>query len=102
MGRITEGVGRRTAPAKSSTAEGAEDLEPLWSDESLGRVWRVDPIRSFCFFIFFLSSLASVSASHAAFTRPRDAFLLLVHSAESSSPAICAMVFLLMTDVSYL
>jgi hypothetical protein len=36
------------------------------------------------FFLFFLSSLARVSASHAAFTFPRDAGRLLFHSKDQT------------------
>src|SRR5271157_5686140 len=49
----------------------------------------------------FWSARAIASASHAAFTLPRDAGRLLFHSAEPSSPAICAIVRLVRTDVSY-
>src|SRR5258708_31113662 len=53
-------------------------------------------------FEFFLSNLAKLSASHGAFTPPRDAFLLLCHSAAPASPAISAIVLPLKTDLSYL
>src|SRR5271166_3650705 len=49
----------------------------------------------------FESARAIASASHAAFTFPRDAGRLLVHSAEPLSPAICAMVRPVSTDVAY-
>src|ERR1022692_5041596 len=50
----------------------------------------------------FLSARAIASASHAAFTFPPDAGRLLFHSAESSSPPICAIVRSVRMDVSYL
>src|SRR5271166_4767716 len=49
----------------------------------------------------FWSARAIASASHAAFTLPRDAGRLLFHAAEPSSPAICAIVRFVRTDVSY-
>src|ERR1700722_2024097 len=50
----------------------------------------------------FLSARAIASASHAAFTLPPGAGRLVVHFAEPASPAICAMVRSLKTEVSNL
>jgi len=50
------------------------------------------------FFRFFLSNFAIASASHGAFTAPRDAGRLLVHFAEPWSPAISAMLRPVSTD----
>src|SRR6266436_4926264 len=52
-----------------------------------------------CF--FFCSARAIASASHAALTFPCDAGRLLVHSADPASPAICAIVRPVRTEVSY-
>jgi len=49
----------------------------------------------------FESARAIASASHAAFTFPRDAGRLLFHSAEPLSPAISAMVRPVSMEVSY-
>jgi hypothetical protein len=47
------------------------------------------------------SARAIASASHPALTFPRDAGRLLVHSADPASPAICAIVRPVRTEVSY-
>src|SRR5208282_5665224 len=49
----------------------------------------------------FSSARAIAFASQAAFTFPRDAGRLLVHSADFSSPPICAIVRPVRTEVSY-
>src|SRR5690348_8500732 len=98
MGRMDDGIGRLSAPGRFLTTEATEGTEEFdFRRASLGS----SVSSAVCFFGFFLSSLATVSASQSAFNLPRDAFLLLVHSAESSSPAICAMFFLLRIEVSY-
>src|SRR6266487_4502048 len=110
IGRIADGISRLVAPFKSLTAEDAEmveELAPFFAATLLGfRLGLCSSVSSdvslFALFTFFLSSLAKLSASHAAFTLPCEAFLLLVHSAEPSSPAICTIVLLLRTEVSYL
>src|SRR5438552_1069514 len=110
IGRMAEGMGRLVAPSKSLKAEDAEiakELDPFFAATLFGfRLPLCSSVSAvvlfFALFTFFLSSLAKLSASHAAFTLPREAFLLLVHLAESSSPAICAIVLLLRTEVSYL
>src|SRR3954470_4873771 len=100
MGWIAVGMGRLSAPFKSlirtfpageaelsesvnSTLTGAFFFAPALSGFILS-FWAGLATPAF----FRLSSLAIVSASHAALTPPRDAFLLLCHSAEPSSPAI--------------
>src|SRR6266700_5119068 len=106
MGWIAVGIDRLVAPFKLLTAEDADGAEEFFLVRAEGCLSSVEfppcsPVSSVVKgFRFFLSSLARLSASHAAFTFPRDAFLLLCHSAESSAPAICAIVFPLSTEVS--
>ena len=120
IGVMDAGIGRFSAPFKPFTAELAEFAEgPLVTDfAGRAKVSAVSlvplvplgfPSSSFVplvvevfAFDFFLSTRARVSASQAAFAPPRDAFLLLCHSAEPASPAICDMVRLVSTDLSYL
>src|SRR6266705_5557505 len=110
MGWIAVGIDRLVAPFKLLTTDDTDasddffllrtvgDEEDLFSSVEFPPC---SPVSSMVKgFRFFLSSLARLSASHAAFTFPRDAFLLLCHSAESSAPAICAIVFPLSTEVS--
>src|ERR1035441_10301741 len=114
---MTVGIGLCSAPARSLTAEDtefAEDflfadlvavfLDAVSLDESFaGAKLRAAGLGLLLFFFAgaggsvvsafrFLSARAFASPSHAAFTFPRDAGRLLFHSAESSSPPICAMV----------
>src|SRR6266852_8464953 len=118
MGWMTVSMSLASAPGKALTAEGTEfaedflsDFEPLFSDAPaavflLWTVLRAACRVPFCLFsfapsaascavaalFFFRSARAIASASHPAFTFPRDAGRLLVHSADPASPAICAMV----------
>ncbi len=110
MGVMAVGMGRFVTPFKSSTTESTEGTEEFF-ETLISDAPFVAGLRDFSscssvscvvFFFLVLSSLAMLSASQPAFTLPRDAFLLLCHSAESSSPAIWAMVLLLSTEVSYL
>src|SRR5690348_6565556 len=96
---------RFTAPSSPATKEAAEEL-PFSADflapseaAELCRALRTglplgfsSPACAFGSFedeaFLFFSTRASVSASHAALAPPREAFLLLSHSAEPSSPAI--------------
>src|ERR1700687_154516 len=109
---MAAGIDFRTAPSKDWTAEIAEETCFFALAETIGvedeAACRADVL--FFFFSafsaasalsFFFSTLASVSASHGAFTFPRDAGRLLFHCAEPSSPAIPAMVRLLSTERSY-
>src|ERR1700686_5011511 len=128
---MTVGMGLCSAPGRALTAEGTEiaedflflDLEAASSAATasaaavLSLVWTTllaaSLDRFFLFFsapsarsavnafFFFKSARAIASASHAAFTFPRDAGRLLFHSAEPSSPAICAMVRPVRMEVSY-
>src|SRR2546423_11047707 len=52
------------------------------------------------FLVFFFSTRAIASASHAAFNLPRAAGRLLFHCRERASPAIASMLRLLSTDSS--
>src|SRR3954469_8765440 len=105
MGVIAAGMGRLATPFKSFTAKTAaeRDEKPLplaattfsaafevfFSAAAFGFGLLAEVATAF----FFLSPRARVSASHAAFALPpREAFLPLCHSAESSAPAICAIV----------
>src|ERR1700674_1395174 len=98
---MAAGMDLRTAPSRDLTAGVAESAEGTCffafgevigaDDETAGLTVRV----------FLLSSLASVSARHGAFTFPREGGRLLFHSAEPSSPAICAMLRWLSTELSY-
>src|ERR1700724_1410498 len=111
------GMARFTAPSKSLTTEDTE------KDFLLAlRLWFAAgaiPARvlSFSFFFnsalprvlggwlvlpFCLSNFAIASASHGAFTAPRDAGRLLVHFAEPWSPAMSAMLRPVSADSSYL
>src|ERR1035441_4638722 len=120
---MTVGIGLCSAPARSLTAEDTEFAEDflfadfvdgVWWDESFaGAKLRAAGLGLLLFFFAgaggsvvsafrFLSARAIASASHAAFTFPRDAGRLLFHSAESSSPPICAIVRSVRMDVSYL
>src|SRR5579862_5538000 len=100
-----------TAPGRSLTVDGVEinregeapgfaENRPL-SDVFLPLFFTLRTFLSSGACLFFLSSLASVSASQGAFTFPRDAGLLLFHSAEPASPAISDMERLLSTELSY-
>src|SRR5437870_13240076 len=105
MGVMAEGIGRFCAPFKASTTEATETTEagfvrcPLFAGAAVTLPFFLllfsfgieggSALRAVAatFFLFF-STLARLSASHAAFNLPPDALLLLFHSAESSSPAL--------------
>src|SRR5271163_1802060 len=98
MGWIVVGMGAAFAPEISL----AKDFSvfaaafELFGDFAVGG-------SAFPFFAanrFFLSALATASASQGAFTAPGDAAGPLFHSAESASPPICAIERRLITDVS--
>src|SRR5580692_7236147 len=103
-------MGFRTPPSRSLTADGIEITSEVaapgfaknrsLSDLFLPFFFTLPAFAPSEVFLFFLSSLASVSASHGAFTFPRDAGRLLFHSAESLSPPISAMERLLSTELS--
>src|SRR3954470_8897857 len=100
MGWIAVGIGRLSAPFRSLTRTfpaGERELSESADSTLTGAFFFAPDLSglSLSFWVglaapafFRLSSLAIVSASHAALTPPRDAFLLLCHSAEPSSPAI--------------
>src|SRR6266536_2163911 len=101
MGRIALGMGRFTALSKSLIAEDAEESSLLRLPSSWFSFFFAFGFDAAASTFFRFSAFARLSASHGAFSFPPEAFLLLVHSAESSSPAICPMVFLLSTEASY-
>src|SRR5438067_9343879 len=88
MGWIAAGMARLAAPFKSPATEATEDAEEFFSRTALaiGLFFSFFFIRWSSLFpaagFFFLSSFASVSASHAALTLPREALRSLSHSAE--------------------
>src|ERR1700716_1218350 len=124
-------MGLCSAPGRALTAEGAEfaedflllDFEAFSFDVAASDAAAVPSasttLRAVCpgpfflffsapsalsavkFFFFFRSARAIAFASHAALTFPRDAGRLLLHSAEPSSPAICAIVRPVRMEVSY-
>src|SRR3979490_569661 len=128
---MTVGMGLCSAPGRALTAEGTEiaedflllDLEAASSGATaldaaaVSLAWtilRTACLETFFLFVFAPSALSAptaffffrpargiASASHAAFTFPRDAGRLLFHSAEPSSPAICAMVRPVRMEVWY-
>ena len=97
MGRLTAPFKFLTRIVPAGAAEISETFDPsvsnafFFAPDLSGLALRFPLVVSdFC---FRLSNLARVSVSHAALTPlPREAFLLLCHSAESLSPAICAIV----------
>src|SRR5580693_9223623 len=114
-------MGRFTAPSRSEskTAEDADDFDffVLVGRGAVGGIFSEAcevcllltsassaVFTCFCFFFcplaaaFFLSSLATASASQAAFNLPPPAGRLF-HSADPASPAICARLRLLSTDL---
>src|ERR1700690_2716160 len=97
------GIGLRAARVRPLTAEiaelGAEFAEVFFA--RFARCSALSAVKAFFLPAAFLrSALATASASQAALSLPRVAGRLLVHSAESVSPPICAMVRLVRTDVS--
>src|SRR5215470_10714484 len=110
MGLIRTGMGLAIAPDNCATAEFAEVAEEfnfflLGADElALETGSRFAPallfpllfsaISAFSAANVFrlLSARATAAASHAAFTFPRPAGRLLVHSFDPASPAICFIV----------
>src|SRR5271166_2673574 len=119
---MTVGIGFSSAPARALSAEDAEpakdflfgDLDAVWLEEVFAGATACGVGVGFLLFFFagpsvpsvvkafrFLSARAIASASHAAFTFPRDAGRLLVHSADPSSPPICAIVRPVRMEVSY-
>src|SRR3974377_2378643 len=106
------GMGFFAAPAGIPTAEDAEGSRSLpetdFARGAASRLGWVDvlllpkpaPVSSVVDNFFFRSARATASASQAAFNRPRVAGRLLVHSAESASPAIWAIVRPVSTEVS--
>src|ERR1043166_6170167 len=123
MGRIFAGMGFSIAPGKVLTTEDTEVTEDFFvlffdldvADEEAPEL-AVTSFSARLFFLVFsvlpvfsvvnafrrLSARATASASQAAFSLPREAGRPLVHSAESLSPAISAMVRPVRTEVSYL
>src|ERR1700730_11329342 len=128
---MTVGIGLCSAPGRALTAEDAEFAEDFLLLDlggassgagsldaavlSLARTTLLAAsLDRFCLFFsapsalsavnaffFFRSARAIASASHAALTFPPDAGRLLVHFADPASPAICAMVRPVRTEVSY-
>src|SRR2546429_120692 len=125
---MTMGMGLCSAPGIAFTAEAANDFLLLDLEAGSSRAATLDSaavslawttLRAVCLgpffllfsapcalsavtaFFFFRSARAIASASHAALTFPRDAGRLLVPSADPASPAICAIVRPVRTEVSY-
>src|SRR5882762_1295751 len=117
MGRTFAGMGFSMAPAKLLTTEDTEDTgDFLVFFCNAGAVFAVATARRppalFPFLFFsvtsvspvvkpfrFLSARATASANQAAFSFPRAAGRLLVHSAEPLSPPISRIVRPVRTDV---
>src|ERR1700674_4471575 len=95
------GMDLRKAPSKDLTAGIAESAEGICFFAFGEVIGADDETAGLAIRVFLLSSLANVSASHGAFTFPREAGRLLFHSAEPSSPAICAMTRSLSRELSY-
>src|SRR5205814_4056486 len=114
MGVIAVGIARLATPLRFFTADTADGTEKALVPLVATTFWAASGVfflaAAFVFgflaataeALFFLSTRARVSANHAAFALPpRNAFLLLCHSGEPSSPPICGMVLPLRIDVSY-
>src|SRR5215469_4098257 len=87
MGWILAGIRPFAAPCRSFTKEGTDEPALTGSSFLLSFFFTAAGVVSLSAFavalFLFLSSLARLSASHSALALPRDAFLLLCHSAEA-------------------